>query len=837
MENYIKKISNLNIDECLDLFKANKRGLTDEEVIERREKYGKNVIEKQKIQNIDIFVKQFKNPFIYLLVFAALFSLFFSQLVDVILIIIFIVIGILIGFYYEHRSNNALSLLTKFLKKDVRARRSAIVTIIKSEDLVPGDIILIEAGDIVPADIKLIKSYDLEVDESSFTGEAEGILKKEGDICFSGSSVAEGDGEGIVFSIGKDTYFGKIGKFIEGAQESAFSREIGNLAKFFLRFVLIIAVLLFITNLIIKGFSANTISDFLVFVVAVIVAVVPESLPMVVNATLARGALRMAEKKVVVRKLSSIEDLGNIEILCTDKTGTLTENKLQISEYWGNKNNILKYFSLASPLLSSHDKSLKKKYLKTHSFDEAVLREYFKTNSHPKNYMLLEYLPFNPFKRYDASLVELEKSKYIILRGAPEKILSVAKSLNISKKGIKNFMVQEGKIGRRVLALAYIKTKSKLIKEDLIEDCNFLGLISFQDPLKVDAKSSIKLARDLGIDIKILTGDAENVSFYVANNLGLIDSRKEIISGQKFSQLSHKEKTDAVINYRVFARVDPFQKYEIVELLKKKFTVGFVGDGINDSAALKIADVGIAVKGAADISEEISDIIVLKKSLSVIIDGINEGRQVFANTIKYLKVTLSANLGNFFSLTGFAILLNFLPMLGTQVLLLNFLTDLPLVLIGFDRVDPEETKKPKNYSLYELGFFFVIFGIVSSMFDFIFYGFYKTVEPQTFQTLWFVFSTITEIVIIFSLRTRKIFFKAYSAPKTLYFLSAVVIFLTIYLPFNYTSQEIFDFVRPHFQDIIIIGILTLVYFFINELVKNFYYLKDIQKVKIKTYEK
>lgn len=825
-DNY--KFEKISLAKCFEILNATSKGLSSQEAINRQQKFGLNIIEPKKIENLDILIKQFKNPFNYLLMAGALISLYFKELIDVLLIITFVFLAIFIGFYYEHRSNEALRLLKKYLPKKVKVKRDDKITVIDSSKLVPGDVILIEAGDIIPADVKIINSTDLYIDESSLTGETEAVAKNKEDLCLSGTNVTKGNGQCLVVATGYDTYFGKISKLIEETPESSFSKQIGSLTTFLVRFVVLIGILVFFINIVLKNPQELKIGDLLIFIIAMIVAVVPEALPLVVNATLAKGALHLAHKKVIVKRLSSIEDLGNIEILCADKTGTLTENKLTVKQLKGDKKLLLKMSALASPALADQVFSkLRINYLKAHSFDEAIIRKFEQKYALPRSYSFLKYLPFDPAKRYDVSIIKLNNSYYCIVRGAPEKILELSSVSSLLKDDYQRFVAIEGQRGRRILAVAYKKLDDNhfSIAEKLV-NFKFLGCISFEDPIKPDAQKAIELAQKLGVQVKILTGDSEAVSFYVAKKLGLIKNENELTTGYKFSQLSLAEKYKAVENYKVFSRVDPFQKYEIIKLLKRKYIVGFLGEGINDSAGLKIANVGIAVKGAAEICEETSDIILLKKSLAVIIEGINEGRQIFTNTIKYLKVTLSSNLGNFFALTVISFLLKFPPMRGVQILMVNFLTDLPLALIGFDRVDPDETKKPKNYNVYELGLFFIVFGIISAVFDFIFLAIFKNNDRQLIQTLWFIFSSLTEIIIIFSLRTKRFFVKTQPPPRIILGTVGVVMFLTFLLPLTSIGGSIFDFVSPGIQQLLIISVLSLMYFFTNELIKIFYYSRN-----------
>ncbi len=828
-EDYTRK----NNEEILNEFQTTLQGLTEEEVKLRRGRYGPNDIEAKEIKWWQILLRQFKSPFIYLLFVAALFSFFLQETINGILILIFVAINSTLGFFQEYHAEKSLKLLKQFIVTQAKVRRAGQEIKIDSRQLVPGDIISVEAGDSIPADIRFLEVNDLTVDEQILTGESIPIAKTSAplkdaaieiyqakNIGFSGTTVASGKGSGVVIATGKNTSFGQIAHLTaQTEKESTFAKGITKFSKFILRMIIVTIIFVYLANILIKK-EPDPI-ELLIFSIALAVSVIPEALPIVTTVSLSRGALQLAKNKVVVKRLTAIEDLGSIEVLCTDKTGTLTENKLTIDKILAeNKEGCLFYASLACHFLSA------KKPEPTDSFDVALWQ---KISSEEKNKILgyerIAEIPFDPKRKRNSILVGKNDHYELVVRGAPEIIFDASRITAEQKKNLFDWIAREGRRGRRVLAVAKkdLKEKLKHYSEKEESGLTFLGVISFIDPIKETTKQTIDQANALGIKIKILTGDSREVAGAVAYEVGLIKSYKDVITGAEFDGLPELEQIKAVEENSVFARTSPEQKYKIIQLLQKKYEVGFLGEGINDAPALKIANVAIAVPSAADISREASDIVLLKKSLEVIIEGIQKGREIFANTLKYIKLTLTANFGNFYAIAVASLLITFLPMLPVQILLVNLLSDFPMIAIATDSVDRKELKRPRVYNVKDIVFVATILGLVSTIFDFIFFGLFYRISPGVLQTNWFIGSILTELVLIFSLRSTRPFFKASKPSPTLFWLSAAAFIITILLPLTKIGQEIFYFIKPQTNHLILILIVVACYFVVTESVKLFYH--------------
>ena len=816
------------IKEVFETLKSRESGLSENEVRERQKIYGLNEIKEKEILPIEIFLKQLRSPFFYLLIIAAILALLIGERIDSFLIFIFAFLNVILGFSQEYRAHRALSLLKSYFPPDVNVLREGKEKIIDKKFLVPGDIVILQTGDIVPADLRIIEARNLLVDESILTGESEPVakisekLEKETNqifeaknILFSGTSIVSGKAKGIVISTGRETEIGKIGKLIAKIEKpSLYQKEILDFSKVIIRFVVLTIFLIFIFNLFLKK-QPNPI-DFLIFCLALLVGLVPEALPVVVGVSLSNGALKLAKRNVLVKRLEAIEDLGNVEILCTDKTGTITENKLTLTEVFSkDKEKCLNFAFLASSLLEKEVEVVQ------NPFDLAIYEKVKKKTKELKKARLIYEIPFSPQRLRNSVLVDFEGKKFLILRGAPEKILELSKGNE--KEEILKIAKEKGKEGKRVLAIAYKEFSKDSFSEADENELEFLGILCFLDPLKKDAKRTLNLAKKLGVQIKILTGDSKEVATQIAKEVGLIKGEEEVILGKDLENLSEKEFDEVCEKYSVFARVLPETKMKIIKSLQKKYEVGFIGEGINDAPALKEANVAIAVKGAAEISKEVADIILLKDDLKTIVEGIRRGRNIFSNIQKYIKATLASNFGNMYSMAGISLIFPFLPMLPTQILLLNLLTDLPLVSIATDTLDPEELRRPKVQKFSQIFPFILFLALVSSLFDFIFFGIFFNQGEKSIQTHWFLFSVLTELVIIFSVRTRKFFLLAKSPSSILIFLSILVWLVSFTLPFIKFGQNYFYFISPTLQTILIIISLTLAYLAANEIVKHFYF--------------
>jgi Mg2+-importing ATPase len=550
--------------------------------------------------------------------------------------------------------------------------------------------------------------------------------------------------------------------------------------------------------------------------------VVPEALPLVTTFSLARGARRLAKNNVIVKRLSAIEDLGAIEVLCSDKTGTLTQNKLSIIDYFTeDKEKTLLLANLASSL------ELKEK---TEPFDIALEADLSKAQAGEliSSTCLLEE-PFDPKERRNVSVVNHGGQKIMITRGAPEEVLAVcSKLLKKDKTKILDWVKQEGRKGHRVLALASKELSADFVATSTLElfkekAFTFSGIISFVDPIKDSSLATVESARQLGVRVVVITGDSPEVAGAVGHEISLIDEPEEVMTGTFWSELSTDEQMLALEKYSVFARVSPEQKFNIIKTFRQKYMVGFLGEGINDAPALKLAGVSLVVESASDIARESADIVLLQKNLAVILDGIREGREVFANSTKYIKSTLASNFGNFFAVASASLFVEFLPMLPIQILLLNLLSDTPMISISTDRVDPDELVSPKKYEVKDIIIIAIVLGVVSTIFDFIFFALFFQLGPSILQTNWFIGSTLTELALIFSLRTKSLFIKGTRPSASLTILSLITIVLTIGIPFTSIGQNVFRFTAPSQEHLTLIISLVGIYFVCSEIVKLFYY--------------
>jgi Mg2+-importing ATPase len=821
-------------EEIFSLFKTSEGGIFEKEAEERLKKYGLNQTKTKETTLFDIFLRQIKSPFVYLLIVATIIAFAIGEKIDGLVIAIFILINVILGFTQEARAERAVLLLRKYLPSKTRVLRDGSEKNIDKTLLVPGDIVLLEQGNIASADMFVVKTEDLLVDESVLTGESVAVskssepLEKETkeifearNIVFAGTSVISGELKGLVISTGKNTVLGEITKLVSGIKrESIYEKNLLKFSRLILKIVVVTIVFLFLANLAIKG--TTNLLDFSLFCIALIVGIIPEALPLIAVFSLSSGALKLAKEKVVVRRLSAVEDLGNIEILCSDKTGTLTEGKMVLDRVFSiDKEKCIQYALLSSAyIVEKIESSLT-------PFDSAILTQVDGySRSFFNKFKSIEEIPFSPQRMRNSVLINTENEKNIlIIKGAPEKILKLSSKFEdiLTVEKIEEQIKKEGSAGKRILAIGY----KELDKENYVEEdengLTFLGYFSFSDPLKPTAKKSIQIAEELGVDVKIVTGDGGEVSGYIAKQIGLIKETKEVILGEELDLLSGDEFLKACEEHSVFARISPQTKYRIVEALSKKYEIGFLGEGINDAPALKAAHVAIAVEGAADVSREIADIVLMEKDLNVIVSGIKNGRNIFSNINKYIKTTLASNFGNFVSIAIISLMIPFLPMLPIQILLINLLSDFPLIAVASDSVDVEELKKPKYYQLSRVITLVVFLGLVSTLFDFLFFGIFHKVGESKLQTLWYIESILTEIILIFSIRTSRFFLKSKMPNPVFLSISILTVLVTVFLPFTGFGRSVFHFVVPDPKSLLIIFSLILSYFIVSEIAKLYYF--------------
>ncbi|NMB70374.1 cation-transporting P-type ATPase [candidate division WWE3 bacterium] len=824
----------LSSDGTLNEFKIFiEKGYTTKQIQELRKKYGKNELTKNQVTWWHILFRQFKSVFIYILIAAVLITFVLGEKFDSFFILFFVGVNVILGFFQEYKSEQTTKFLRKYTNKRATVVRDGAEETIDATELVPGDVVVIETGDIVAADLRLVQCNALMLDESTLTGESVSVRKttealsgeqkdvfKASNIAFSGTTVVEGKGLGIVVAVGKDTQFGKIAKLTTQAEEtSVFERQINKFSKFILFLVLITLVIVFVVHV----FFKNTLSlmELVIYSIALAVGVIPEAMPLVTTFALSIGAAKLAKKKVIVKRLSAIEDLGGIQILCTDKTGTITENKLSVSSlFTENEAKTLELGILAAS-------SLDKKGTPNNSFDLAILEKIgVGYKELVKKHNRLFELPFNPARRRNSVLLESNGTRVLIVRGAVEAVMPHVVDMSADKnERLMQWVLQEGRQGRRVIAIAKktIESMSYTVADEESQ-LSFVGLIAFEDPIKSTTNEALKKAKDLGIVTKIITGDSAEVAVAVGIKVGIAEKQSDVITGDEFLSLPKNKQKEVALKLNVFARMSPEQKYDLIKLLQENYEVGFLGEGINDGPALKAAGVSIVVDNASDVSREVADLILLKHDLKVIIDGIELGRKTYVNVTNYVKATLASNFGNFYAMAFVTLLIDYLPMLPVQILLVNLLSDFPMISIATDNVDRKDLLDPKNYAMKDLLFLATILGLVSTAFDFMMFGIFKNYGESGLQTYWFIGSILTELVLIYSIRTQGWFFKVRNLPSmSILVLTLVASLATVFIPFTTLGTEIFKFIVPAWDKLALVFAIVVGYLASTEIVKHVYY--------------
>jgi P-type Mg2+ transporter len=814
--------------------KTSSSGLSEAEAKSRIKIFGQNELKNKKTSLAQIFFRQFSSPFFYLLAAAAGLSFFIGEKVDSLVILLFIAVNVFLGFFQEARAEKSIYLLRKYFIASVNILRNGLEKSISEKDLVPGDLVLLEAGKIVPADLRLLKCNDFLIDESILTGESVPVPKTfeslknipseifaAKNIAFAGTAVAAGKALGVVISTGNNSVLGQIAKGAAGnSHKSAYEKNLLKFSQIIMKIVVAAIFFIYVANFIFKG--TENIFDFSIFSIALIVSIIPEALPVVVTFTLSEGAIKMAKDKVVVRRLSAVEDLGDIEILCTDKTGTLTENKLVLERIVAlESEKCLTFGLLASSYMKEEIES------GFNPFDEALYaKASIEVKESLKTFKRIGDISFDFNRLRNGALAEdIEGNKILIIRGAPEIILKDCSAIDggISEARLQKELAAEGYLGNRILGVAYKKVSNNYVLSADEKDLTFMGFLVFKDPLKSSSREAIMMAQDLGVKIKILTGDSKEVAGAIAKEVGLIKDEKEVILGEKLDSLPSQEFLDKCEKFSVFARVAPLTKLNIIKALQSKFEVGFLGDGVNDAPALKTANVALVVQGATDVAREASDVVLLEKDLRVIINGIRKGRSIFSNINKYIKCALASNFGNFYSIAVISLFINFLPMLPMQILLGNLLSDFPLIAIATDYIDSEEMKKPKFFQINQAISLIILLALVSTAFDFIFFALFYKSQPAILQTLWFIESILTEIGLIFIVRTRHFFLRAGRPSLALLAFTFFDALLIISLPFWNFGQKYLHFAAPPVGSLLTVFLLVLIYLVISEIAKLTYF--------------
>lgn len=812
------------------------QGLSQKEAKKRLLKLGYNQITSQNEKGVIFkFLSKFTSPLIMMLILIALISYSLGENINSIIIILIALLSSVLSFvqeYHASKSAKKLSALVKITVKTIRDRQTINVPL---KMIVPGDLVILIPGKMVPADLKIIKSQNLYINQAVLSGESFPVKKSENlevqktksiydisNLAFMGSSVTSGTGEALVLKTGRNTEFGRLSHDVgKISGQTAFEKGVNSFAWLMIKFTLILVFFIFIANAILKG----NIIESLLFSLAVAVGLTPEMLPMIVTINLSYGAINMARKKVIVKELGAIQNFGAMDILCTDKTGTLTLNEIVLvkhCDFEGKENQeILRLAYLNSYFQSGLENLL----------DQAII-------SHKKfdllNFKKINEIPFDFTRRLLSVVVENQDKIQIVTKGAPEAVLKNSKQY--LKNGQINDLSEEvrrrlkkmydnfSRDGFRVLAIAYkdVGLKKEYFPTDE-KDLIFAGFVAFLDPPKNSAQKAVERLEKANIKLKVLSGDNELITQKICSEVDI--EPEGILNGESIDQLDDPGLQQAVEKNNIFTRLSPIQKERVVEAMRRnQHIVGFLGDGLNDAPALKAADVGISVDNAADITKDVAEIILLEKKLSILSDCVFEGRRTFANIIKYIKMGASSNFGNMLSMTGASVFLPILPMLPAQILLNNFLYDATQVALPSDSVDEDYLLQPRPWNINFIKKFMLILGPVSSIFDFatfaiMWYVFHASSE--LFHTGWFVESLFTQVLVVYIIRTNKIPFIQSRPSRALIWTTLGILLLAAIIPYTPLTRFL-GFTPLPLTFFLILMIMVVLYLILAQIVKNWF---------------
>jgi Mg2+-importing ATPase len=791
------------------------------------------------------FLFYFRSPLVIILLFAGAVTLFFGDAVEAAIIFSIVLMSVILSYYQESKAEQAAEILRKKVPITATVFRDKTKIEVPLADIVPGDIVQLSAGDMVPADAKIIAAKDLFVDQSSLTGESFPVEKSPGvqgktgavtertDVAFLGTSVVSGNGTALVVGTGGVTEYGKVAGILM-EKEPATDFEIG--LRRFGYLIMQVTFLLVIFVFFVNAFYKRSVLESLLFAVALAVGLTPELLPMIVTVNLSKGAMVMSKSGVIVKRLSSIQNFGTMNVLCTDKTGTLTENKISLVLH-------------INPEGKDDEKVFLESYLNCYfqtglrgPIDDAVLR-YREVDLQP--YKKVDEIPFD-FNRKRVSIVyEKDGQRLLVTKGAPEEILPIClayeiggNSFDMTREIEERFTEKFHELsadGYRVLGVSYRKIEDDRAHYSVADESDmiFLGFVAFLDPPKETAKESLELLTKAGVELKILTGDNDLVTRKVCSELGF--PVKGVVLGSDIAKVQESALQKLVEKANIFARVTPVQKERVLSALRKNgHVVGFLGDGINDAPCIRTADVGISVANAVDVAKESADIILLRTDLTVLQQGVLEGRKTFANTMKYVMMGTSSNFGNMFSAAGASLFLPFLPMLPEQILLNNLLYDVSELAIPVDNVDPDYVLKPRKWDISFVRSFMIFFGPISSLFDFLtfFVMIYVFAAGQAlFQTAWFLESLSTQTLVIFVIRTTKVPFWKSAPSRPLLFSSLGVVGIALALPFT-PLGALFKFVVPPASFLLVLLIFIGSYLALAEVLKRWFYRRLMRRTSL-----
>ena len=791
---------------------------------------------KEKITPLGLLFNQFKSPIVLILVFATLVSAFLQDWADAVIILLIVMGSALLSFFQEYNANNAAEKLKEQVSFKTDVLRDGKSVSIPTDEIVPGDVVLLSAGSLIPADGLVIEAKDFFVNQAVLTGETFPVEKVPGiipensglaertNVVFMGTNVRSGSAKVLIVQTGLQTAFGQIAnKLTLRPPETEFERGIRKLGYLLTEVMFVLVFGIFFFNVLLS----KPVLDSLLFSIALAVGLTPQLLPAIININLSKGSQEMAKRGVIVRRLESIENFGSMDILCTDKTGTLTEGVVHLDGALDINGDPSDQVSLYAYLNAKMQTGL------PNPLDEAIVNQGAKGAD---EYSKLDEIPYDFIRKRLTVVVERNGiPPFMITKGALENILAACSQVKIGDEEKVLDTSQQAKIqtryeawsaqGYRVLGLAVksVSGQAHPFSKNGETDMAFSGFLLFLDPPKEGVKDTIQALEKLGVRLKVITGDNKLVAHHTGQVVGLGDAK--VLTGAELDDLRDEALWHAVEETTIFAGVDPNQKERIILALKKRgHVVGYMGDGINDAPSLHSADVGISVANAVDVAKEAADLVLLKQDLDVLREGIIQGRKTFANTLKYVFMATSANFGNMFSMAGASLFLPFLPMLPKQILLINFLTDLPEITIASDRVDDVFVERPHRMDIKFIRRFMLIFGPLSSLFDFATFGvllWFMKANEQSFQTGWFIESILSAGVVVFAVRTRLPFTRSRPS-RAMLAVTLVVMFVTLWLPYS-PLAGLLGFVPLSISYLLVIFGIVALYFMSAELTKRWFY--------------
>jgi len=822
------------VTDYFEQLSSSPKGLDQEQAELRLKRYGLNKLNnKNGAGNVSLFFAQFKNSIILILLFATGLSFFLNDRLDAAIILSIVLISGCLGFWQEKGAANAVKELLAMVQTTVSVLREGVCKELTIECLVPGDMIVLKAGDVIPSDCLIVTSDNLFIDEAILTGESYPVekfasvmsedtpLSQRTNALWMGTHVQSGSATALVIATGQATEFGQLSLRIKlKAPETEFERGVRRFGYLLMEVTLILVILIFAVNV----YLAKPVVDSFLFALALAVGLTPQLLPAIISVNLAHGAKRMAAQKVIVKQLASIENFGSMNVLCSDKTGTLTEGKVRLQgalDIYGEASDTVARYAYLNSVYETGF---------TNPIDNAIRQH--RTFALDGTEKLAE-IPYDFYRKCLSILVKDNGQTLLLTKGALTNVLALCTEAGPYKGSTAKIDAERSQIlrryedfsrqGYRALGLAYkrLDNRDDLEKTDECQMC-FLGFLVFFDPPKADCAETISQLKALGVTLKIITGDNRLVAATVSKQLGL--SEHEILTGPEIHEMSEFALVNQVAEVDLFAEIEPNQKERIILALKKAgFVVGYMGDGINDVSALHAADVGISVDSAADVAKETAQIVLMEKSLGVLVQGVREGRTTFANTLKYVFMATSSNFGNMFSMAGASLFLPFLPLLPKQILLTNLLTDFPEMTIASDNVDVNMIAQPRRWDIKFIRKFMITFGLVSSLFDYTTFGLLLCldVSAEQFRTAWFLESVVSASLIVFVVRSSSAFFK--TRPGN-YLIAATlsIVGITVSLPYTPLAPVV-GFVPLPMSLLAILALIVALYLVSAEITKHFFY--------------